>query len=153
MRRLLAALDYIKKTNSLNSNILDSLRQDAVDSVVSGEVNPIDAYMIVHFLELLCSEIRKDIQKQTINYIETSGEKTAYTVPVIIRQKPNWDYMVDEKYRELSREAKNMTETANGRKDKLKKDIEAAIKNNLPSPIPALSYETQIVIDYKKGEK
>lgn len=152
MKRLLAALDYIKKTNTLNEKILDSLIQDAVDSVVSGEVNPLDAFVTVHFLEKLTDSIKKNIYDQTLNHIETSGEKIAYNVPIMVRQKTSFDYMADETYRGYKRESDNIMAKLTARKSQLTKDIDEAKKNNLPAPLPVSSVAKEIVIDYKKSQ-
>ena len=151
MKRFLSALDFIKKSNSLSQKNMEALAEDAIDSVKNGEINPLDAYVMIEFLEKLSGQIRAGIKDVTINHIKASGEKTAYNTSIILRDVPSYNYAEDDKWNKENAKLALQKRILDDRTKILKKLIEDAKNNNLASPISIEKVRTDIVVDYKSN--
>lgn len=133
--KIFTILEGIKKA----SNITKATSMESVDKIVNevknGDINPIEAYIMLDYLAKVTSEALGSIKAITLDHIEKEGETTAFGVQLQVYPRRNISYKEDQDWSETKRKMKVFEDALKVREEFIKTIVEDAIAANTKSPI------------------
>lgn len=133
----------IKKTSHITKAVHAESVEKIVDEVKSGNINPVEAYIMLDYLKKVTDEAMKDIKVTTLEYIKTEGENIAFNVQLTLQAKKDYAYEEDKDWSDIHTKV-DVFKNAQAAREKFLKDIvNKAIEAGKESP---LSYTTSISI-------
>lgn len=141
--KIFEILAGIKKT----SHITKATQLETVDKIVkevtAGEINPVEAYVMLDYLKKVTDEALKDIKPQTLEYIKSEGENQAFNVALTLVSKKDYKYEEDKQWNDENIKVEMYKKALKTREDWLKNLVKDALEAGKESPI---SYTTSISI-------
>lgn len=133
--KIFTILEGIKKA----SNITKATSMESVDKIVNevknGDINPIEAYIMLDYLAKVTSEALGSIKALTLDHIEKDGENVAFGVLLQVYPRKNISYKDDQDWSETKRKMKVFEDALKVREEFIKTIVEDAIAANTKSPI------------------
>lgn len=136
-------LSGIKKTSHITKASQVESVEKIVDEVMNGNINPVEAYVVLDYLKKVTDEAVKEIRATTLDYISKEGDNSAFNVQLTLQKKKDYAYEEDRDWSENEKRM-SMYKAAMSAREKFLKDLVAkAIEAGKESPI---SYTTSISI-------
>jgi hypothetical protein len=133
--KIFTILEGIKKA----SNITKTTSSDSVDKIVNevkdGNINPIEAYIVLDYLAKVTSEALGSIKAVTLDHIEKDGENVAFGVLLQVYPRKNIAYKEDKDWADTKRKMKVFEDALKVREEFIKRIIEEALVADKESPI------------------
>ncbi len=93
----------VKKT----SHITKSTHLEAIERIVSevtaGNVNPVEAYVMLDYIKNVTDEAMKEIKASTLDYIQKEGENIAFNVKLGLSAKKEYAFEEDKDWIEINK--------------------------------------------------
>lgn len=141
--KIFTILEGIKKT----SNITKTTSADSVDKIVgevkNGDINPIEAYIMLDYLSKVTAEALSTIKPMTLDHMEKEAENSAFGVQLQAYPRKNISYKDDKDWAETKRKMKTYEDALKRREEFIRNIIEESLAAGQKSPI---GYTTTIVI-------
>jgi hypothetical protein len=129
------------------SNITKSTQVEAVekivDEIMNGNINPVEAYVVLDFLKKVTDEAAKEIKATTIEYIDKEGDNIAFNVQLSLQKRLDYHYEEDKMYADNARTLSIIKDGMDSRAKFLRKLVQENIEAGKETPI---SYTTSISI-------
>lgn len=129
------------------SNITKSTQVEAVekivDEIMNGNINPVEAYVVLDFLKKVTDEAAKEIKATTIEYIDKEGDNIAFNVQLSLQKRLDYHYEEDKMYSDNARQVSIIKAGMDSRAKFLRDLVQENIKAGKETPI---SYTTSISI-------
>lgn len=129
------------------SNITKATSVEAIDNIVNevnnGNINPVEAYVMLDYLTKVTAEALKNIKPQTLDHIQREGDNSAFGVQLNLVSVKDYSYEEDPQWIDIERKAKVYIDARKSREDFLKKIVNDSIDAGKE---PIISYTTNIQI-------
>ena len=141
--KIFEILAGIKKTSHITKAVQLETVEKIVSEVTKGEINPVEAYVMLDYLKKVTDEALKDIKAQTLEYIKSEGENQAFNVALGLIAKKDYAYEEDKDWNDINKKM-SIYKDAQGVREKFLKDL--VIKSIEAQKEPPISYTTSISI-------
>jgi hypothetical protein len=141
--KIFEILAGIKKTSHITKAVQAETVEKIVSEVTAGQINPVEAYVMLDYLKKVVDEAQKDIKAQTLEYIKSEGEKTAFNVELNLVAKKDYAYEEDKDWSDRSRTISVYKDAQTAREKFLKDLVSKSIEAGRETPI---SFTTSISI-------
>lgn len=134
--QILDVFDFIKRKSQLDKGVQEDSENILSRFVSEGIVNPVEAYVLMDFMEKVFGASRKNITAATIKHIENTGDMTGMGVDLTIIQKNLNDYSVDKSWRKYEDQIQILKDLKKKREKELATQVKEAKAEGKKSPIP-----------------
>jgi hypothetical protein len=141
--KIFEILAGIKKTSHITKSVHVETVDKIVTEVTSGQINPVEAYVMLDYLKKVTDEALKDIKAQTLEYIKKEGDNTAFNVQLTLQAKKDYAYEEDKDWSENEKKMQLWKDAMDSRAKFLKDLVTKSIEAKRETPI---SYTTSISI-------
>ena len=105
--------------------------------VSEGIVNPVEAYVLMDFMEKVFGASRKKITDATIKHIENTGDMNGMGVDLTIVQRDKNDYSVDKSWRKYEDQIQILKDLKSKREKELSTQVKEAKAEGKKPPVPS----------------
>lgn len=137
--KILEALDFVKSKSTLTSDTLEDtiniLTRFISDPRI--DVSPIDAYVLMDFIEKAFGAARKKVTPEVIKHIIDKGDMTGYGVDLSVVSKDKNDYSVDKSWNKYNEQISILKDLQKKREKELAAEVKEAKKSHKKPPIPS----------------
>lgn len=141
--KIFTILERIKKSSNITKSISVKSVDEIVSEVKNGDINPIEAYIMLDYLTKVTAEALASIKAITLDHIEKEGDNIAFGVQLQVYPRKNISYKEDKDWAETKQKMAVYEDALKRREEFIKKVVEDAIANDIKSPI---GYTSTIVI-------
>lgn len=141
--KIFTILERIKKASNITKSISVESVDAIVDEVKNGDINPIEAYIMLDYLAKVTAEALASIKPITLDHIQKEGDNIAFGVQLQVYPRKNISYKEDKDWAETKQKMAVYEDALKRREEFIKKVVEDAIANDIKSPI---GYTSTIVI-------
>lgn len=141
--KIFTILERIKKSSNITKSISVKSVDEIVSEVKNGDINPIEAYIMLDYLTKVTAEALASIKAITLDHIEKEGDNIAFGVQLQVYPRKNISYKEDKDWSETKQKMAVYEDALKRREEFIKKVVEDAIANDIKSPI---GYTSTIVI-------
>jgi hypothetical protein len=144
--KIFEILAGIKKTSQITKSASVESVDKIVAEIMSGNINPVEAYVILDYLTKVTAESLKNIKPAALDHIQKEGENIAFGVQLNLAETKDYSYEEDKDWTETNRKMSQFKNALQVREKFLKGLVAEAIEADKPTPI---SYTTSIRITPK----
>ena len=139
--QILDVFDFIKRKSQLDKEVQKDSENILGRFVSEGVVNPVEAYVLMDFMEKVFGASRKKIQKATISHIENTGDMNGMGVELTVIQRDKNDYSVDSSWRKYEDQIEILKDLKSKREKELAEQVKDAKAEGKKPPVPTTVIE------------
>jgi len=136
----------IKKTSQITKSASVESVDKIVGEITSGNINPVEAYVMLDYLSKVTAEALKNIKPATLDHIQKEGENIAFGVQLNLAATKDYSYEEDKDWAENQKKMSIWKNAMSVREKFLKDLVNEAIEAGQATPI---SYTSSIRITPK----
>ena len=141
--KIFSILEGVKKASRITKASSTDSVDKIVNEVINGDINPVEAYIMLDYLTKITSEAMKTIKPNTLDYIKKEGENSAFGVQLQLIAVNDFKFEEDKEWSEIQGKMNHFKDAITSR-GKFVKDVALeALKAGKESPI---NYTTSITI-------
>lgn len=141
--KIFSILEGVKKASQITKAASTSSVDKIVNEVVSGDINPVEAYVMLDYLTKITAEAMKTIKPNTLDYINKEGDNTAFGVQLQLIGRNDFKYEEDKEWADLQKKMQHYKDALSSREKFLKDICVDQLKAGKESSI---NYTTSIAI-------
>lgn len=141
--KIFSILEGVKKLSTITKEASTTSVDKIVNEVTKGDIDPIEAYVMLDYLQKVTSEALKSVKTQALDRIQKEGENTAFGVQLQLVSRNDYKYEQDKEWSDINYKVDHYKNSLKARENFLKDVAIEHLKAGKESPI---DYTTTIVI-------
>ncbi len=141
--KIFTILEGIKKASTISKTASVTAVDKIVNEITNGDINPVEAYVMLDYLSKVTGEALKSIKPNTLDYIQKEGENSAFGVQLQLIERKDYAYEEDKEWSDINRKMSVFKDALKVREKFIKDIVDQSIDAEQKAPI---SYTKTIFI-------
>lgn len=103
INKIFEILAGIKKTSHITETANTEAATKIVNEITAGNINPVEAFVMLHYLKSVTDQALTDIKTQTLEHINQEGENTAFNVQLTLQVNKEYAFQQDKEWADINK--------------------------------------------------
>ena len=141
--KIFDALLGVKKVSSITKATSVEAIDKIVNDVNAGNINPVEAYVILDYLKKVCDEAITTIRPNTLDQIVNQGDNIAFGVKLQLRESVRPNYKDDKEWSNINEKYEFYKDQIKKRENYILKEVKDSIDSGME---PRVNFQKTIAI-------
>lgn len=141
--KIFDALLGVKKTSTITKATSVEAIDKIVNDVNAGNINPVEAYVILDYLKKVCDEAITTIRPNTLDQIQNEGDNSAFGVKLTLRESVRPNYKDDKEWSNINEKFEFYKDQKQKRENYILKEVKDSLETGTE---PRVNYQKTIAI-------
>jgi hypothetical protein len=135
VNKIFSILEGVKKATNITKQVSTKSIDSIVEEVNVGNINPVEAYVMLDYIQKVAAEALNTIKPNTLDYIMSVGENRAFGVELQPVKRNNYVYSEDTEWSRIEKQMSIYKDALKAREEFIKNNVEIALESGVKTPV------------------
>jgi len=141
--KIFSIIEGIKKATNITKQISTKTTDSIVEEVNAGNINPVEAYVMLDYIQKVTAEALSSIKPNTLDYIMSVGENRAFGIELQPVKRNNYKYEEDAEWSRIEKQMSIYKDALKAREEFIKQNVETALESGVK---PSINFNTTVFL-------